>query len=98
MNSSCTSKAHITARRLACFPMAKRGVGKPTQSQGVRKILEFSSELPIFKTMEVQGKIMGQGEGRTKKEAEQCAAAQAIAQAGLDVSGEPRHAIKQSTD
>ena len=49
-------------------------------------------------TVEVQGKIMGQGEGRTKKEAEQCAAAQAIAQAGLDVSGEPRHAIKKSTD
>ncbi|MCA9421186.1 MAG: hypothetical protein KC592_09215, partial [Nitrospira sp.] len=43
-------------------------------------------------------KIMGQGEGRTKKEAEQCAAAQAIAQAGLDVLGDPNHSIKKSTD
>ncbi len=49
-------------------------------------------------TVEIQGKIMGQGEGRTKKEAEQCAAAQAIAQAGLGVSDEPSHSIKRSTD
>lgn len=49
-------------------------------------------------TVEIQGKIMGKGEGRTKKEAEQCAAAQAIAQAGLGVSDEPSHSIKRSTD
>lgn len=49
-------------------------------------------------TVEIQGKIMGQGEGRTKKEAEQAAAAQAMAQAGLDVSDEPNHLIKKSTD
>ncbi len=48
-------------------------------------------------TVEVQGNIMGQGEGRTKKEAEQCAAAQAIELAGRDVSGEPRHPTKKST-
>ncbi|WNM61616.1 ribonuclease III [Candidatus Nitrospira neomarina] len=49
-------------------------------------------------TVEIQGKIMGQGEGRTKKEAEQAAAAQAMEQAGLDVSDEPDHLIKKSTD
>jgi ribonuclease III len=49
-------------------------------------------------TVEIQGKIMGQGEGRTKKEAEQAAAAQAMAQAGLDVSDEPNYSIKKSTD
>ncbi|HBP89597.1 MAG TPA: ribonuclease III [Nitrospiraceae bacterium] len=49
-------------------------------------------------TVEVQGKIMGQGEGRTKKEAEQRAAAQAIAQAGLYASAEPDHSIKKTTD
>lgn len=48
--------------------------------------------------VEIQGKIMGQGEGRTKKEAEQAAAAQAMAQAGLEVSDEPNHSIKKSTD
>ncbi len=49
-------------------------------------------------TVEIQGKIMGQGEGRTKKEAEQGAAAQALAQSGLDLSGKPSHPIKKSTD
>lgn len=49
-------------------------------------------------TVEIQGKIMGQGEGRTKKEAEQAAAAQAMAQAGLEVLDEPNHSIKKSTD
>ena len=39
-------------------------------------------------TVEVQGSIMGQGEGRTKKEAEQRAAAQAIEQARIDFSNE----------
>lgn len=48
--------------------------------------------------VEIQGKIMGQGEGRTKKEAEQAAAAQAMAQAGLEVSDESDHSIKKSTD
>ena len=48
-------------------------------------------------TVAVQGKIMGQGEGPTKKEAEQRAAAQAIEQAGLDGSGRPKHANKKST-
>lgn len=38
-------------------------------------------------TVVVQGKVMGQGEGRTKKEAEQRAAAQAVQQAGLKISG-----------
>ena len=41
-------------------------------------------------TVEIQGKIMGRGEGRTKKEAEQHAAAQAIEQANLGNSGEPK--------
>ncbi|MDH5575726.1 MAG: ribonuclease III [Nitrospirota bacterium] len=49
-------------------------------------------------TVEIQGKIMGQGEGRTKKEAEQRAAAQAIEQTSLEGSGEPRHPTKKSTD
>jgi ribonuclease III len=48
-------------------------------------------------TVEVQGNIMGQGEGRTKKEAEQRAAAQAMELAGRDVSGEPGHPTKKST-
>jgi ribonuclease III len=48
-------------------------------------------------TVAVQGNIMGQGEGRTKKEAEQRAAAQAIELASRDVSGEPRHPTKKST-
>jgi ribonuclease III len=48
-------------------------------------------------TVAVQGKIMGQGEGRTKKEAEQCAAAQAIEQAGLKGSGQPKPKTKYST-
>ena len=49
-------------------------------------------------TVAVQGKIMGQGEGRTKKEAEQRAAAQAIAQESRAGSNEPRHPKKKSTD
>lgn len=49
-------------------------------------------------TVEVQGKIMGQGEGRTKKEAEQHAAAQAIEQASLEGIGHSGHPTKKSTD
>ena len=47
-------------------------------------------------TVEVQGKIMGRGEGRTKKEAEQRAAAQAIEEANLEVSGEPKSSTGKS--
>jgi len=49
-------------------------------------------------TLEVQGKIMGKGEGRTKKEAEQRAAAQAIKQISLKGSGLPKHPSKELTD
>jgi ribonuclease-3 len=42
-------------------------------------------------TVEVQGNIMGKGKGRTKKEAEQHAAAEAIKQTNPEVSGNPRH-------
>jgi ribonuclease-3 len=48
-------------------------------------------------SVEVQGEMTGQGEGRTKKEAEQRAAAQAIKQANQKRSGEPRHSTKKST-
>jgi ribonuclease III len=48
--------------------------------------------------VEVQGTIMGQGEGRTKKEAEQRAAAQAIKGMSLVNSGTPRHSTRNQHD
>jgi ribonuclease-3 len=48
-------------------------------------------------TVEVQGNIMGKGEGHTKKEAEQHAAAEAIKRANLEFPGEPRHQNKKLT-
>jgi ribonuclease-3 len=47
-------------------------------------------------TVEVHGRIMGRGEGRTKKEAEQHAAAQAIEQADLGDPGEPKQSTRKS--
>jgi dsRNA-specific ribonuclease len=40
---------------------------------------------------------MGKGEGHTKKEAEQHAAAEAIKRANLEFPGEPRHQNKKLT-
>ncbi len=48
-------------------------------------------------TVEVHGKIMGQGEGRTKKEAEQRAAGQAVEQASREISGGLKRSQKKST-